>query len=935
MADVAKIRYGSIRYKFMSIQVLSILLSVVLISAACLLLLTEIYQDLQRDKLEARARSHAAEIGQVIHELSSELDRTNQIDFHLTARAEPLLKEFQRHAVSFPKLAFLNRHGKEVVKYVAGRTNPKRIELGHSLSFQQALLQPNRVLLSLAGHDSDFASPVLIFTQARTDTYNNNLQGVLQATIPLRDFTRTLCQEQGQENVKLILLDAQGRAIIHPQYERLLLPIFSNPQPQQELAALYGSREAGFSQGLVDGEESYYAFSTVPGQTWSALAVVAKSDFRELLNRLVLYCILIGCSGLLIGSLLAHFMGRRILENIQRIKRQTQNLAEGKLDQRVAMASGDELEDLANAVNSLTEKLVQASQGRDSLNLMLQTVVEPLIVTTQDGEIVRVNPAAERMFGTNCDDFIGQHLSRYFAQSSPLADRERLLKMFAQEVRRNHETEIQTVGGSRLPVLFSFAHTEQAAEQETLAVCIFQDISEQKRAEAKVAKLAYYDTLTGLPNRALLHDRLQSIIHLTERNVSGHKHFAVIFLDLDHFKVVNDSLGHSVGDQLLKSAAERLKDCLRRTDTISRAKSDADPQGLLNEHVLARLGGDEFIILLPQLRSTDEAALVARRIIEDMARPFKLDPHEVVTPASIGLAIYPDDGTDSDTLLRCADVAMYHAKEQGRNTFNFFSAEMNESARERLYLKHRLRNDIEAGTGFRLAYQPKVDLQTNQVCGMEVLVRWQHKDLGDVSPGRFIPIAEESGLIVPLGRWILETACQQLRDWIEAGAPRMHMAVNLSGRQLKQPDLIPMVAEILEQTGLDPELLELELTESMLMETVEKTIGLMNGLRDLGVSLAIDDFGTGYSSLSYLKRFPIDTLKIDRSFVRDLEADKDDAAIVQAIVAMAKSLQLGVVAEGVETEPQLEFLRKAGANQYQGFLFSKPVFGNEFEERFL
>jgi EAL domain-containing protein (putative c-di-GMP-specific phosphodiesterase class I) len=318
-----------------------------------------------------------------------------------------------------------------------------------------------------------------------------------------------------------------------------------------------------------------------------------------------------------------------------------------------------------------------------------------------------------------------------------------------------------------------------------------------------------------------------------------------------------------------------------------------------------------------------------------MAKPYTLEGHQVVTPASVGLAIYPEDGTDSETLLRCADVAMYHAKEQGRNSFYFYSEEMNAAARERLSMEHFLRQDLENRRGFYLVYQPKVDFTSGRVVGMEALARWRHAELGEVLPDRFIPIAEESGLIVPLGELILETACRQLQRWHEQTGQDYRMAVNLSGRQLKHPQFLPMVATVLHGTEIKPELLELELTESMLMETAEKTVLLLGQLKQLGISLAIDDFGTGYSSLNYLKRFPIDTLKIDRSFVRDLESDRDDAAIIEAIIAMAKTLGLEVVAEGVETEIQHEFLRQRGAHLYQGALFSMPVSAEEFEKSYL
>ncbi|HEY5673833.1 MAG TPA: EAL domain-containing protein [Malonomonas sp.] len=922
----------SIRFRFMSTQILSILLTLVLLGAFCLFIFTDFYQGLQREKLEAHARSQAVEAGQIISKLSSDLERIKLFDFHLTATADPVLQEFRSYSTSFPKIVYLDRSGEVALSFLAGRNPVAGLPQGAHQAYQQALEQPNSVLVTIADLDPDFNAPVLVFTQARTGKKNGKLQGVLQATVPLSEFTRRFSDRYVQHVIKLVLIDSQGQLLLHPQ-SRLLRPVFSASGQLQEIAAQQGLDAVGFSQGLIDGESSYYAFAAVPGTEWTALAILQQSYFKQLLNRLIVYCLLLGLFGLLLGVLLAHYMARTILENIQRIKLQTQNLAEGKLDQRLQLQSGDELEDLATAVNSLTERLLQTSQMRDSLNLMLRTVIDPLVVTDSTGWILKTNPAAEALFGVAEAELVGRNLSSLFVATSAFATAEELQQHFSQGDFNNYETEVCVDGDLAIPVLFSCALSDPI-DPERFSVSVFKDISEQKRAEQKITRLAYYDALTGLPNRILLRNRLEKTLMMAEREFRDGFHFGLMFLDLDHFKLVNDTLGHSVGDQLLQAAAERLRDCLRRSDTIGRPEGDdlaADEQ----EQLLARLGGDEFIVLLPKLRSTEDAAFVARRLIKDMSRPFVLGSHEMVTPASIGIALYPEDGRDADTLLRHADIAMYHAKQQGRNSFHFYSEEMNRSARERLFLENHLRSDIEHQRGFRLVYQPKVDMQTGQVCGMEALVRWEQDELGTISPVRFIPIAEETGLIVPLGRWILHTSCAQLKSWQDSGAPPMKIAVNLSGRQLQQPDLLPMIAEVLHETGLEPECLELELTESMLMETVENTIQLLQQLKDLGVTLAIDDFGTGYSSLSYLTRFPIDTLKIDRSFVRDLEADRNDATIVEAIVAMAHSLGLQVVAEGVESEFQQQFLKYRGCDQYQGFLFSKPVYAEEFEERFL
>ncbi len=387
----------------------------------------------------------------------------------------------------------------------------------------------------------------------------------------------------------------------------------------------------------------------------------------------------------------------------------------------------------------------------------------------------------------------------------------------------------------------------------------------------------------------------------------------MLFLDLDRFKNVNDSLGHAIGDLLLTAVAERLTNCLRDEDTA------------------ARLGGDEFIISLPDIADDGEAARVAGRILAELAKPFTIADHQLHADGSIGIALYPSDGDTAETLMRNADTAMYHAKESGRANFQFFSAQMTERVSRRLSTETDLRRALEHGE-FTLHYQPVIDLAAGRISGAEALLRWPQSDHRLMSPAEFIPIAEDTGLIVPLGEWVLLEACSQAQAW-QTRHPGLRIAVNLSARQFRQKDLIGMIERVLGETGLAPSLLELELTESMLMHHAEETVAILSRLDEMGVHLAIDDFGTGYSSLSYLKRFPIHSLKIDRSFVRDISSDPDDAAIVTAIVAMARSLNLSVTAEGVETEEQAAFLRSLACHQAQGYHFGRPMPAADFAAR--
>jgi len=428
--------------------------------------------------------------------------------------------------------------------------------------------------------------------------------------------------------------------------------------------------------------------------------------------------------------------------------------------------------------------------------------------------------------------------------------------------------------------------------------------------ETKVRHQAYHDSLTGLPNRASFAAQMQDALARAQN--SGHM-VGLMFLDIDQFKCINDSLGHSVGDDLLKVTAKRLKSLVRETD------------------VVYRMGGDEFTVILENLHSSDDCALTAKRINESISKPVKMDAHEISATVSIGISLYPKDATDVETLVRNADAAMYRAKEAGRNCYQFYTASLNAKMSERFKLAAGMRQALNKGE-FLLYYQPKVSAKSGEIIGHEALLRWKHPELGILTPDKFLSVLEESGLIITVGEWVLRTACQQAKDWQSAGFRHIPVSVNIASRQFTSGTLQDIVRQVLKETGLEPKYLELELTERLLIDNADAAIKVLDELKKIGVLISIDDFGTGYSSLNYLKRFPIDILKIDKSFIRDMVTREKDAAIASAIISLAHNLKLGLIAEGVENMNQVEFLQSRGCDEVQGFLFSRPLPPDEFSK---
>jgi diguanylate cyclase (GGDEF)-like protein/PAS domain S-box-containing protein len=550
---------------------------------------------------------------------------------------------------------------------------------------------------------------------------------------------------------------------------------------------------------------------------------------------------------------------------------------------------------------------------KERAQVTLNCIGDAVVCTDIAGNITFLNLVAEKMTGWAWKEATGR----------PMAEVFKILDALSRETTPNPMQRVVGQGrtmhvpancilirrdGFEIPIEDSVALIHNREGEATGAVIVFRDVSAARAMAVQMMHSAEHDFLTGLPNRMLLNDRVNQAIAAAPRH---NKKVAVLFLDLDGFKHINDSLGHPIGDKLLQSIAKRLVNCVRGSDTVSRQ------------------GGDEFVVLLSEMEQSEDAAISALRLLQAVAEAHTIDQHDLHVTTSIGVSVFPDDGKDAETLIKNADTAMYQAKENGRQSYQFFKPAMNVRAVERQSIEENLRRALERQE-FALHYQPKIDLRTGKISGAEALIRWTHPVRGPVSPAQFIPVAEDCGLILPIGQWVLREACKQARAWVDAGLPVTSMAVNISSMEFRDDNFLDSVFAALSETGLDPQSLELELTESVLMKRAESAASVLKTLRARGVQIAVDDFGTGYSSLSYLTKFPIDALKIDQSFVRQISSTPDDTTIVTAVISMGRSLKLRVVAEGVETRDELAFLQARQCDEAQGYYFSRPVLPQQF-----
>ena len=737
---------------------------------------------------------------------------------------------------------------------------------------------------------------------------------VVYVAINVDWMERLLAEAKLPAGMKFSVMDGQGVVLARfPHAEGKV----GKPSTVAEISKVIRSGgSGGVGQGIsADGEERLFAVDRAlgsPGGTGVYVsACIPKSQVLAESNRaLTRQLAVLGLLTLAI-FVFAWFATGIVVQRRIRLLIEAAGLFEhGDLTIRATVGRGaGELNELERAFNDMAASVERAFKQNEKV---MQVASESIIVTDSRGIIVKVNAFTDTLFGYQHDELLGQSIQVLV----PPRQREAHLREMghyqddpeARPMSVRQDLTALCKDGSEIPVNISLGPL--VTEEGRFTIAAVRDIRETKAYEARILHQATHDTLTGLPNRALFHDLLNRAMIQAEREECL---LAVVFLDLDGFKNINDTLGHDWGDQLLKQIAHRISAAVRRND------------------VVARQGGDEFTLLLQGVNHVDDVIAVTRKILTAVSEPVQLRETEFHVTASIGITIFPLDDTDAEHLLRNADTAMYRAKDAGRNGFQFYTAEMNDQAQERLGIETDLRRAI-AQHEFVLHYQPQVDIASGHIIGAEALLRWNHPQKGMIPPIKFIPVAEESGLIVPIGEWVLREACGQMRAWQVAGLPPLRIAVNLSARQFREPHLPQLIAEIMAESGLkDRGVLEVEITESLLMKNVDVASDMLRQLFDMGVRISVDDFGTGYSSLSYLQRFCLHALKVDQSFVRDISNGADGAVIAGVIVDLAHKLKLNVIAEGVETLAQLHYLQQIGCDEMQGYYFSRPIPALEFE----
>ncbi|MBF0135996.1 MAG: EAL domain-containing protein [Magnetococcus sp. DMHC-1] len=770
---------------------------------------------------------------------------------------------------------------------------------------------------------------------------NGEKPGILHYELPVSLFQDLLRggdihDRSEQDRSRLLILDPAGLIVADSRQKISLdqrsdavvgkedplassLPNVSTIDTSERFQALFArirQGETGSGWFEAQGERQFMVFRPLTTFGWSVVHMRpyhALLQGKRSLNELRFYFALAAILSLLVAAGVIWYFSRRITEPLHSLTGFARKIASGNLDftMRVREETQDELGLLARTFNQMVETLARTTDSKEFTEGVLMGMVDGLLVLDIENKIHRLNPAILEILGESESGLMGRHFDQLLPD--PVFAAEMFRDLLAGNPVRARESVFATTDRRVVPVAISSSllHKENGAIAGV--VILVQNISQRKADEERLYFLANYDPLTGLPNRILMQERLgQALTRIPWRK----KRLGVMFCDLDRFKIINDTLGHRAGDELLKTTASRLLTCVRDGDTV------------------ARLGGDEFVILLQDVEKQEDIVQIADKIIQAVSRPMILEKGgEVVVTTSIGISFSPDDGNTEEILLKNADIAMYHAKDEGKNKYCCYSADLHKKSSTRLGLEADLRRAVEQG-GFLVYYQPRLDLGRGRIMGAEALVRWQHPERGIVPPGDFLSLAEELGVIEEIDRWVLKEACRQNRVWRRQGFPAIRISVNMSHRLFRTPGLVQVVAQMLDDHELEADALELELTESIAMDEISNSIQILQSLRKMWIHLAVDDFGTGYSSFAHLRKLPVHVLKIDRSFIRDIAADTQDAAIAKAIIDMGHTLNLRITAEGVETEDQLRILTAQGCDEIQGYLISRPVMAADFEKLF-
>jgi len=824
-----------------------------------------------------------------------------------------LLKHFENFYQYFDSISYAEPEGKETFKHNQSVEERELLDLSATPLFRQSAASPNTVHLADAASYIPPGQAPDVRLGLYMITYFGEHLGFISVNMPRNQLDNSLQEVTQRDNIRTLVTDSKGYILYDSvrKWQGRQLPEKFSDKPRTLFCSTHPQT---IRTKVFNLEDCIITGCAVHGYDWQVFNLIEYANYSGPLRQFRLKLTGIITLVSLLVAIISMLYMQRILKPVKMLTQTARRIASsGNPDHSVEWKSGDDLGDLAHSFNSMLERLRLAQNElldeKNKTENIISSIADPVIVTDKYNVIVKINHALTSLLGLQEQDICGRNMLDLFAEEPDRLSQALIKGDFPG-------SELQSVGSviidrdmQRVFVSVSGALLKDTAGEVFGKVFVAKDITKLKQAHMRLNHIACHDKLTGLPNRIHLTEQLDQLLERIDRH---DRLVAVLFIDLDRFKFVNDTLGHSAGDKLLKTVAERLQKNLR------------------NDDLVVRFGGDEFVVVLNDIASLEDVSQIAGKLLTSFTSPINLDGHAYTATASIGISMAPDQGQDTETLLKYADLAMYNAKEKGRNNFQIYSTDMHFDTRSIFHLEVAMRQALE-NDEYAVFFQPVVDTCTRRIVGVEALVRWVRKDGSLCSPVDFIPIAEETGLILPLGRWILEYSLATVKKWHDLGHTFINLSVNISERQFRDPKIVDMLQNLLSRTQFPAERLNLELTESILMQDTNRANQTLDALKGLGLKVSVDDFGTGYSSLAYLKRFSLDILKIDRSFVKGLPDNKHDAALTKAIIGLAHTLDLKVVAEGVELEAQAEFLQHYGAEMCQGYLFSKPRSASEIE----